>query len=253
MKLTVLGSGTNFPTQRRFPSSFLLEEGGTKLLLDCGHSTLARLTELGLDPRELDGVFISHFHPDHFGDAFNVVVARFVGDVYEKKKPAKPLLFLGPPTLEERFKTWRTLFWPEPNDQYPLTFHEGVGKHRVGEIQIETFPVKHVPWFESVGIRVTVGGKVLVYPGDIGSSHNFSDLVKTARGADVLMIETGYPERTPNHWTLAQTAELVDAAGIKKVLLVHLRHTEDQEREAQAFVEQYPWAEIAEDKRVVEV
>ena len=93
MKLTVLGSGTNFPTARRASSSFLLEHGGTKILLDCGHSTLARLAELGVDPRELDAIFISHFHPDHFGDAFNLVVARFVGDIYEGKKPAKSLVF----------------------------------------------------------------------------------------------------------------------------------------------------------------
>ena len=125
--------------------------------------------------------------------------------------------------------------------------------HTVGPFSLETFPVKHVPWFESVGIRVTVGEKVLVYPGDIGSSHDFASLVETTRNADLLMIETGYPQRTPNHWTLEQTEELMEAAKIKQVLLVHLRHVADEEERVKAFAEARPYVIVAEDRMVVEV
>ncbi len=58
MKLTILGSGTLLPTKERLPSSFLLETKESKILLDCGHGAIARLVELGYDPREIDGVFI---------------------------------------------------------------------------------------------------------------------------------------------------------------------------------------------------
>src|SRR3989338_4677250 len=110
MKLTILGSGTLFPTKERFPSSFLLEEGNVKILLDCGHEAIARLVELGFDVRDIDAIFISHFHADHIGDAFNLVWSRFVGDLYEGKERHKPLIFFGPKPLGSVFTNGAKFF-----------------------------------------------------------------------------------------------------------------------------------------------
>lgn len=66
MRLTILGSGTMMPTQRRYPAAYLVEEGDAKLLLDCGHLTIARLIERGIDPHSITTVGITHFHTDHF-------------------------------------------------------------------------------------------------------------------------------------------------------------------------------------------
>lgn len=240
------------PTKERFPSSFLLQTDQTNLLLDCGHGALARLVELGVDPRELHGVFVSHFHTDHIGDAFNLVHARFVGDLYEGKQHT-PLVLLGPRTLEARFRKWREISWPEPQETYPLEFHEGDFEYRLGDIHMQTFPVTHVPWFDSVGIRLVADEKIIVYPGDVGSGHALDDLVAKASNADLLIIESGAENPSPNHFTLSQIEVLVKQARVARVLIVHIRPMPNEIARIRAFVNGKPHFLVAADRMVIEL
>ncbi len=248
-KLTVLGSGTMMPTRERNPSGYLLEFGNTRMLIDFGHGNLRRLVDLGIDPQTIDAVFISHYHTDHFGDAFNMVHARFIEDIYQDKHDHKELLFIGPKDLEKRFKLWRQVFWVEPQESYPIVFKEGVGEYQVGDIHLETFEVKHVPWFQSVGAKITVGGKTIIYTGDIGSDHDFNLLIEQTRDADLLITEASYEQSTHNHFTFQQVAELTEKANIAKVLVVHLR-PQMVERTKQ-LVDDNPKFQLAEDKAII--
>ena len=251
MKITILGSGTLFLTKNRFPSSFLLEDKGTKMLIDCGFGAIARLAEIGIDHRDIDAIFISHFHTDHFGDCFNLVHSRFVGDIYEGREN-KELLIIGPASTAERLKKWREIFWPEPKERYPIKFLEKISSNYcINSIGITTFPVVHVPWFESIGARMVVRDKIVVYPGDIGSSHNSSDLIRNSRNADLLIIEAGFEKPTPNHFTFEQIEELVRVADVKKVLISHLK-TADEKR-VKEFVKSRTNFIVAEDKMVIEI
>ena len=69
-KITILGAGTMVPTKDRNPAGFLVEVGGEKILMDCGFGTIRRMNDLGYKLEDLDLVFVSHFHTDHFADAF---------------------------------------------------------------------------------------------------------------------------------------------------------------------------------------
>lgn len=220
--LTVLGAGVMAPTKERNPAGFLVEAAGKKILLDAGHGTIRRLVDYGFDFQNIDYVFISHFHTDHFADAFPLVHSRWVDDDYNKKSHNK-LIILGPKGVKERFQNWRQIFWVEPEEDYPVKFQEGPNKLSLGEIQLETFPVKHVDWFSSLGIIIKSAGKKLVYTGDIGERCNFQELVEVCQGADVLVTEASYEVPTPNHYTIAQVKELADRAKVKKVLVVHIR------------------------------
>ncbi len=216
------------PTKKRNPAGFLIEADGKKILMDCGFGIIRRLADLGYALEDLDLVFISHFHTDHFGDAFPLIHSRWVNDIY-KSKNNKPLLFLGPSSLAKRFKLWRKIFWVEPKENYPVKFKEGINRIKLGKITVETFPVKHVKWFRSTGIILHYKGKKLVYTGDIGSDHNFNELVKTAKNADLLIIEANSQKPTPNHFTLAQIKELKGKADVKKVLVVHVKPKDEKQ------------------------
>lgn len=79
MKVRVLGCGTSFgvprigndwgqcdpdePRNRRSRSSILIENGGKRLLVDCGPDVRQQL--LDADVASLDGVIITHNHADH--------------------------------------------------------------------------------------------------------------------------------------------------------------------------------------------
>lgn len=253
MKLTILGSGTMLPTKSRFPSAILLESKKTKILLDYGHGTLARLTEVGIDPRDIDLIFISHFHTDHFGDAFNLVHSRFVGDLYQKKENQK-LIFWGPKTIKGRFQKWREIFWVEPNEDYPVKFFEGKGKYNIKDISFEVFDINHVRWFQSVGIKLRSDtGKIIAYPGDVGSGQDFGELVKNVYEADLLIIEPGFEKETFNHFTLGQTEQLVTMAKVKKTVFTHLRPLKEEEKRVRKFIKNNPKYLLAEDKMLLKI
>src|SRR5258708_9480621 len=65
--IPLLGSAPGSPAAYRNLSSFLLETGGHKILVDAGESCSRTLIELGIQPVELDTIIITHGHSDHTG------------------------------------------------------------------------------------------------------------------------------------------------------------------------------------------
>jgi len=250
MKLTILGSGTMVPTKKRYPSSYLLDAGSSRMLLDCGPLTLARLVEHAVPFREIEAVCITHFHTDHFAGLFPLVHALWVDNKVTKRQDI-PLTVMGPKTTEERWKKLREVFWPEPSESFPLHVREAPVQETVGSLSIESFAVKHAPWFLSVGYRIRSGGKMLVYTGDIGSDHPMEDLVERVKGADLLLIEAGGTKPSPNHFTIEQILKLQDEAGVKRVIATHIR--EQNLPLIQSKISGRKNVTIAEDGMVVEL
>jgi ribonuclease BN (tRNA processing enzyme) len=132
------------------------------------------------------------------------------------------LVWVGPNELKENYKILRSVFWREPTETYPIDFKEGELNFNLDGIEIKTFKVAHSPNYKSVGIIIEYKGEKLVYPGDVGSRESMSDLRKYAHGADLLIIEAGYPTPTPSHFTLEQIAQVVEGNEVKKVLVTHI-------------------------------
>lgn len=66
MRFASLGSGSG-------GNALLVEQGTTRLLLDCGFSvreTAQRLRRLGVEPDSVSGILVTHEHDDHAGGAF---------------------------------------------------------------------------------------------------------------------------------------------------------------------------------------
>ena len=98
MKLTVIGCGDAFGSGGRLQTSYLVEAGDTRFLIDCGASTLIGFNRLQLDPNAVPTIFISHLHGDHFGGLpFLILDAQF------RRRP-RPLTVLGPPGTSARLR-----------------------------------------------------------------------------------------------------------------------------------------------------
>lgn len=249
MKLTILGSGTMVPTKERAPSSYLIEKDDIKILLDCGHMTIQRLLERDINLHDIDAACITHFHTDHFSGLFPLVHARFVDDIYGANRNALLQIF-GPATTQERFQKMREVMWPEPSETYPLAFTEGVRSADIGSLHLQSFVVNHVPWFPSVGYRITDDERSLVYTGDLGTNQaeEFYDAIN---GADYLLIESGALKPSPNHFTAQQAVDLAARCDIKNVILTHVRSQwVDQ---VQQFADAHEHVTLARDGMVMEV
>lgn len=73
-RLTMLGTGSAFPTQS-YHSCFLLQSGKDTLLADGGGGMeiLHRLDQAGMSPASLHHMFVSHVHTDHIFGAVWVI------------------------------------------------------------------------------------------------------------------------------------------------------------------------------------
>src|ERR1700716_1611694 len=67
LTLTILGASPAAPNPGGACSGYLLRQGETTVLMDCGAGTAGRIA-LHVAPNRLQGVAISHLHPDHYFD-----------------------------------------------------------------------------------------------------------------------------------------------------------------------------------------
>ncbi|MEO2107036.1 MAG: MBL fold metallo-hydrolase, partial [Actinomycetota bacterium] len=69
--VTVIGSAGTHSSAQRVCSAYLVTHEGTDLLLDVGSGALHNLLKVR-DVADLDGLVISHMHPDHYMDVFGL-------------------------------------------------------------------------------------------------------------------------------------------------------------------------------------
>ena len=69
LEVTFLGTVSGIPTRDRNHSAIIFEHyTDTKetLLFDCGEGTQKQLLTAGINFMDIDNIFISHWHADHF-------------------------------------------------------------------------------------------------------------------------------------------------------------------------------------------
>ena len=104
MDLSVFFAGTagSVPSARRGLPALLLRAGGDRLLFDCGEGTQQQLLRsVGLP--ELDAVFITHFHLDHWLGLLGMV------KTFDLRARERPLALYGPPGLRALIEGMRPI------------------------------------------------------------------------------------------------------------------------------------------------
>jgi ribonuclease BN (tRNA processing enzyme) len=77
MRITLLGTGTPILEPNRQGSALLVEEGDVKLLFDAGRGVTTQLAKIGIEPQQIDLVFITHHHHDHVGNLGEFLLASW--------------------------------------------------------------------------------------------------------------------------------------------------------------------------------
>ncbi len=101
LDVVFLGTGGSVPSARRSTASVLVRRGGERLLFDCGEGT-QRQMQRSTGLVQLDLIFLTHYHLDHWLGLLGLL------KTYDLLGRERGLEILGPPGLEELFKTlWR--------------------------------------------------------------------------------------------------------------------------------------------------
>lgn len=220
MELTVLGSGTSVPHAKRSSSALWLETSGGSVLLDCSPSSIHRIAEERLDWTNLDAIWISHFHLDHFGG-----LAPFLFSMKhapQTQQRSKPLKILGGKGLRplidaiDAAGNYRLL-----QQRFPVEIVE-VTTLEMFEVLpgVEAVPLKTPHTDESHAIHIRDGEKTLVFTSDTGPDEAISAF---ANGVDLLLMECSFVRNKPvkTHLELAEAMYLIRKAKPKRAMLTH--------------------------------
>jgi ribonuclease BN (tRNA processing enzyme) len=215
-----LGTGDAFNARGRCHSSYLVTTPSTTLLLDCGPSALLAMKRDNLSPEALDGIVISHLHGDHFAG----IPFFFLTYIFDQPRQ-RPFTIVGPPHMEERLRDlYRTMYRDLTTYELPfeLRFEEVSGGVPlvIGDTEILPFVVPHQKTEVSLGFRLSVAGKVIVYSGDTGWTEA---LVTQSRGADLFICECCFYEtRVDFHLDFPRIAEHRSRFSCKRLVLSHV-------------------------------
>jgi ribonuclease BN (tRNA processing enzyme) len=219
VKVRFLGSGDAFGSGGRFQTCIHLEVGASRLLLDCGASSLIAMRRFGVDPQAIDAVILSHLHGDHFGGVpFLILDGQF-------NRRTRPLVVAGPPGVEPRVREAMEVFFPGSSRierKFETRFLELGDRVAVpiGPVSVTGFEVSHASGAPPFALRVAGEGKVVTYSGDTEWTESLIDAVS---GADLFIAEAlFYDKRIKYHLDLATLLRNRTRLDCRRLVLTHM-------------------------------
>ncbi|TAM59640.1 MBL fold metallo-hydrolase [bacterium] len=224
LKLTVLGASPAVPNPGRACSSYLVESGEQRLVLDLGTGAFANL-RCHAPYSEVSAIAISHMHADHFIDVVPYRYALKYGD--ERREGPLPLLL--PPGGEGLLRAMVAAFAREGDagdfldESFAVRTYDPGRPQAVGSFEVRFALTRH--FIPAYAMRISNGSRTLVFSADTAPAP---EIAAFARGADVLLceatLEPGCVEcGERGHLTPAEAGAMARDAGVARLVLTHYR------------------------------
>ncbi|MCG2814596.1 MAG: MBL fold metallo-hydrolase [Candidatus Aminicenantes bacterium] len=223
IELSFLGTGGAVGTAERDNTSFVIRRKKALFLVECPGGVLPKLGRMDLDSKNVEGLFISHTHPDHvYG------LPSFVHSHYDT--PRTVPLFGSPETVEfcrgllEYFHLFRDKILYRP-ELIPLTPSKPITVFE--DLSVTAVPVPHASSSAAFLFNFIKEDMRLLYSGD---TPPFSPLLKEAGRVDVLIHDCSFPSRflaerpelKTMHTDALSLGRIASDAGVKILVPCHL-------------------------------
>ncbi len=202
-------------TQRRRTAGIRIEHGDTQIHIDPGPGALVHSIYAGLNPMKLDGVVVTHCHPDHYTDA-EVLVEAMTGGTTRKRgvlAAAKSVL-RGGEDLDPSISKYHQHLAGRVEEMTP-------GHHfSIGDIDFETIKAVHGDG-DAVCVRFEAPDTgALTYTSD---TEVYSGLSESLRGCRMLVLGTMWPRgnKLVGHMCTEDALPLIREAKPKCVITTH--------------------------------
>ncbi len=257
VRVLICGTGSPEVSSAKAQACTLVSAGGKMFLFDVGDGAVRSLAHSKIPVNQLERVFITHFHSDHFNDLATLINA---GWIWGRKTPlevqgpvgTKQVLdgFAQAYALDEGYRSTnmphlaknRSVAFGVPLE---IAFAEGQRAVRVYDkdgVTIDATPVAHDPVKPALGYVLKYKGKKVFISGDTEVSSVNMDAMRDANLAvhesyAAHMVRRAIPqmkklrmdfeatvaERTiPYHADNMALAKQAQEAGVKHLLLTHL-------------------------------
>ncbi len=202
MRVYYLGTAGAGGPPGRARASLLIESKSVRVLIDFGEASSWRLDYLGLTLRDIDLIYVSHEHLDHWGGLFDAAVMALARGGLSRLRIAthesitERVMGLIKPTL--------------PKEVRGSTEFLGISRElSIGDLRIS--PVKSRHTVPTYGVVVSDGDSIIYYTSDTTQT---SDVVKVAELADLVIHEATLPggmeelARSKGHSTVDEVIKL---------------------------------------------
>ena len=250
------GTGSPMPNPERAGPCNVIIAGDQIFLVDIGEGGNRVLNLMGINPAQLDGLLLTHFHSDHIDGLGPLMLFHWT-----RGATTTPLPVHGPNGVEAIIDGFNAAY--ATDDTYRIAHHgeevvpptgggakalpfEMAGTreviHQKDGLTITAFTVDHAPIDPAVGYRFDYRGRAVCISGDTSKSAN---LETVCNGADIIvhdalqpamveemrarLLETGNPlaakimfDIQDYHASPHDAAESAQIAGAKMLVLSHL-------------------------------
>jgi ribonuclease Z len=270
-KITVVLCGVGSPLAQTDPQTCTaVFINGQFLLFDAGDGARASIQASNLPLDELDAVFITHYHNDHYADLGEVMEWSWIFG-------RRHILPVHGPTgitqigdgfqsayeLEESYRTahhGEEIMPPEwsPSEAVEFTPPDGDTAEVIYEhdgVVVKAFRVSHPPVEPSVGYRIEFADKVVVISGDtvytsslLVNSQNADLLVAEVMNKEIVQFMESVNEEMGNtvnatllfdiqdyHMDVSDVGALAQKANVQRLALNHLAPKPQSKWQANAF------------------
>ena len=233
MQITVLGKSPSWQDAGGACSGYLVEDAGTRLLVDCGSGVFSQLRSVR-DYTTVDAIVVSHMHADHFLDLVPFACALSFAPRQQPvpiagwpgtDRPARPQLWLPPDATELLRAVARSGGQPKLFDRaFDLHEYDLAETLAIGTLRARFQPVPHYVPCNAIALESTDGGGRFVF----GADHGPTDALREfAAGADLLVLEASLPFPMPDdlsrgHLTAAEAGEHAAACDAARLVLTHI-------------------------------
>jgi ribonuclease BN (tRNA processing enzyme) len=213
MRITVLGKSPAWQDAGGACSGYLIEGGGTRVLLDCGPGVFAKLRSVA-DYVDVDAVVISHLHADHVNDLVTFASALRYGT----RREIPPRLIAPPGAVEvlERLCQGGSMRPEHISGAFALELYDPADAVEVGGLRVRFRPVPH--FIPCNAVEISEGDARFTFSADCGPNDA---LVEFAAGTGLLLVEATLPEPDEGHLTPFEAGEHAAHAGARTCVLTH--------------------------------
>jgi len=221
MRLHFIGSGDAFGSGGRLNPCFHVVGKQVNFLIDCGASSLIGLKHQRIALNDIQAIFITHFHADHFGG-----IPFFILDAQFLLKRSKPLTIAGPTGLAQWYERVLETSFPgssRTKQKFPLSLVELKPSERasVAGVKVIPFQAHHgTPDGPFFAYRLEAEGRTIAYTGD---TEWTDELIGAGSHADLLVAEAYFFDKKVRfHLDLASLLEKLPLIQPKRLILTHM-------------------------------
>ncbi len=223
MQLTVLGCWAPYPRPEEACSGYLLQSETTALMMEAGHGSFARLTK-HIDYKQLAGLVITHYHPDHYAD-IHCLRHAIEGARRDGRMENTIKLFI-PPKPAEIFRELAefTMAFSVVNiEELPTCDFNGVPTRivQLNDLTMYFIPILHV--LPGYAVLIRQGEQSLFFSSDTAPTP---EIARAASNVDLLLCEASGLNKDADklagiHMTAWQAGELARQVRANRLVLTH--------------------------------